>query len=141
MQKEIKHEGLVYALVGNKAKVKLVNTSACSSCHAKAICTVSEVDNKEIEVDANLNHLQKGDRINVFFGHNQGIKALFLGYMLPFFIVLGVLLVVWVVTGNEKLSGLWALLVLVPYYLILSFFKKRLVETFSFKVEKLKQSI
>lgn len=133
----VKHEGIVCGLKGEIAAVRLINISACTSCHAKAVCAVSENDNKIVEVMISGVSLAEGDKVRVLFNESQGIKALAMGYIYPFFIMLAVLIFSWVITGSESQSGIYALLALPPYYLVLYCFKKRLHRTFSFKLEKL----
>ena len=134
----IKHEGIVSEVEEGKAIVKLVNISACSSCHAKSVCNVSETDNKEIEVLVESESVKVGDHIHVLLNEHAGVKALLLGYVVPFFVMMTALIATWIMTANEVETGLSAVLVLVPYYLVLALFKKRFSHAFSFKLEKLK---
>lgn len=131
----IKHEGIVSAVKKGSATVRLVNISACSSCHAKAACNVSEVDNKEIEVSVKDGAIQVGDRIRVLLNEQAGVKALFLGYIVPFFFMMIALIITWSVTGDEIKTGLAAIAILVPYYLFLAIFKKSFNHTFAFRIE------
>ena len=88
----IKHEGIVCKINNGIATIKLVNISACSSCHAKSACNVSEVDNKEIEVAVGKDSITVGEHINVLFNNAMGVKALFLGYVFPFLFMISALL-------------------------------------------------
>ncbi len=132
----IKHEGVICRISNGIATVKLVNISACSSCHAKSACNVSEVDNKEIEVPLDDQQLSVGERISILFNNSMGVKALFFGYGLPFIIMLITLLISWAITSSETIAGLTSVLSLLPYYLLLALFRKKFQKTFSFKIEK-----
>ena len=46
----IKHAGEVIGVEGNKVIVRMVVNSACSGCHAKAVCGVDESKDKIVEV-------------------------------------------------------------------------------------------
>ena len=61
--------------------------------------------------------------------------ALLLGFGLPFLVLVGVLVVVLQMTGNELWAALAGLLSLAPYYLLLYFFRNRLRDKLSFWIE------
>ena len=46
----IKHQGIVEKVDGMHVKVRIVQTSACSSCSAKGLCNASESKEKLIDV-------------------------------------------------------------------------------------------
>ena len=133
----IKHEGIVSAVRKGSATVRLVNISACTTCHAKSACNVSEVDNKEIEVSIKDDSIHVGDRVKVLLNEQAGVKALFLGYILPFFFMMIALIITWSVTGDEIKTGLTA--ILIPYYLILAIFKKSFKQSFAFRIESVEE--
>ncbi len=135
--KHIEHQGIVSGVEGNKISVNIVSQSACSSCHAKGACGMSEVREKTIEVEDNSGGFRKGEWVNVILQQTMGFKALFLGYLLPFIVVLFTLILTSTITGNEALSGILSLVVLLPYYLVLFFLKDRIQRSFSFMIKKL----
>jgi sigma-E factor negative regulatory protein RseC len=100
------------------------------------MCQVAEVDKKEIEIinDPGSN-FNKGDKVEVSFEKSQGPKALFLGYLLPFLFVLSTLLITFEITGDEVISGISSLVVLIPYYLVLYGFRSKLKSEFAFKLK------
>ena len=132
----IEHQGIVKEIQGNTVKVNLLNVATCSGCHAKAACSVSEVDNKLIEVIDVQGHYKPGDHVQVSFSQSLGAKALILGYVLPFIVLLTTLIITWEITGNELKSGLIALFSIVPYYLGLTFFRRQMKETFTFSITR-----
>lgn len=71
------------------------------------------------------------------FRESEGVKALFYGYLLPFILVLFALILSFETTGNEALAGLSALGILIPYYIILYFFRHSLKRAFNFELEKI----
>lgn len=131
----IEHQGIVSGVQGEIISVNLSNISNCSGCHAKAMCNVSETDNKVIEViNSQKSGFQKGDQVIVEFEKSLGPKALLLGYLLPFFMVIFTLIISHAITGNEVFSGISSLLVLIPYYLVLYYLRSFLKKEFSFKL-------
>ncbi len=133
---EIQHPGVIESVSEDKIEVNILAQSACSSCHAKGMCSVSEMENKIIEVNRTPDFNYKvGDQVTVYMRKSLGPKAVLLGYFYPFLIVLLTLIVLISVTGNEGLSALIAFLLLVPYYFILYKMKDKLSKTFEFKIK------
>ncbi len=64
-----------------------------------------------------------------------GFRALFLGYVLPFVILVVVLFIAMEITQNDLFSGLLGLATLIPYYLILYLMKDKLQKTFAFSLK------
>ena len=69
----------------------------------------------------------------------MGMKAVWLAFGFPFLILLSVLFVTMRLTdGNEAFSALVALLMLIPYYLIIYMCRNKLSRTFVFVLETIK---
>ena len=130
----IEHQGIIIGLGEKTIKVSLLNITSCSSCHAKAICNVSDVDNKVIEVYRNGKEYKIGDKVRISYNKSMSFKALLLGYLLPFLLVLVTLIVALSITQDESFSGLISLSVLIPYYTVLAFCKNKLKKTFTFNL-------
>ena len=98
---------------------------------------MSDMKEKSIDVLDYSNKFEVGEKVNLSYRESLGWLAMFLAYVLPFIIVLITLFVATAITENELISGLSALAILIPYYIILTFFKGRLKKTFSFTIEKI----
>lgn len=117
--------------------VNIVNQSACSSCHANGACSVADYQDKEIEVTNPFGrNYSKGQEVTVVFKESQGFTALFYGYVLPFILVLGTLIIAVSILENELIGGLLALAILIPYYIAIYFFRHLLKKVFKFEVEE-----
>ncbi len=132
----LRHTGIVKEVTPSSLVVSIINQSACSGCHAKGACTVSDVQEKDIEITSFRKSYQPGNMVTVLFRESSGLKALFLGYVLPFLVLMITLIVAIEVTGIEVLGGFIALAMLVPYYLVLYFFKDKLKKAFTFELEE-----
>ena len=166
-RKMIKHDGIIIALnEDGTALVRIVQTSACAACKAKAMCASAESTEKEMTVvllnqeprtknqDASATTDQTkvtslgslllapeaykvGDAVEVMVQQRMGWKAVVLAYLLPFFVMLAVMLV-----GNaiwavrEEILGTVALCAMALYYLVLGMFKDKLQKEFSFTARK-----
>ena len=135
----IKHDGIVIAVNGDgTVRVRIVQTSACASCKAKAMCASAESKEKEI--------LAIGDEAEVMVQQKMGWKAVLLAYILPFVVMMAV-----IVLGNqairllgaeamgkngEAIIGTAALCAMGVYYIVLGFFKDKIQKDFSFTARK-----
>ena len=151
----IKHDGIIIALnEDGTALVRIVQTSACAACKAKAMCASAESAEKEmtavllsdkgrpmgygvLDADKPLLEYKVGDAVEVMVQQRMGWKAVVLAYLLPFFVMLAVILVgnaIWAV--REEILGTVALCAMALYYLVLGMFKDKLQKEFSFTARK-----
>ena len=135
----IKHDGIIIALnEDGTALVRIVQTSACAACKAKAMCASAESAEKEMTVVL-LGDEQwaVGNEVEVMVQQKMGWKAVVLAYLLPFFVMLAVMLIgntIWAV--REEILGTVALCAMAVYYLVLGMFKDKLQKEFSFTAKK-----
>ena len=152
-RKMIRHDGIIIALNGDGiARVRIVQTSACSACKAKAMCASAESKEKEMDVvlisdeamrlrGESMNY-KVGDEVEVMVQQRMGWKAVVLAYLLPFFVMLAVMFI-----GNgllamgdgakrEAVLGTVALCAMALYYLVLGMFKGKLQKEFSFTARR-----
>jgi positive regulator of sigma E activity len=130
----IEHEGIVNRSDGSSVTVLITTSSACSGCHAEEMCTMSGKEEKIIDVSGNYN-LSPGDVVTVQMKKSMGYTALLLGYILPFFLVILTLILLISLSVPELWAGLGTILMLLPYYLTLWFFRKRINSKFSFTIK------
>ena len=136
----IEHTGIVTDIHDGLVHVSFIARSACSECHAKGYCLESDSAEKSVDVNDNSGRFHPGETVNIVMKESLGYMAILLGFVLPFLVLILVLILVKAITGNELKAGLAALAALVPYYILLSLFKKHLKNTFSFQLEKLSGS-
>ncbi len=137
MAENIEHEGFIKEIEGDLLKVSITSKAACASCKVKGSCSVSETEEKIIDVIKNDSDNYKiGEAVKVYYKQSLGFRALFLGYLIPFFIVLISLIVLLSATDNELLSGIISLSLLVPYYIDLYLTREKHNKTFTFSIKK-----
>jgi sigma-E factor negative regulatory protein RseC len=144
----IKHDGIVIAVNGDgTVRVRIVQTSACAACKAKAMCASAESKEKEIVAlfvgeeakrrEGERQDIKLGDEVVVMVQQKMGWKAILLAYMLPFIVMMTV-----VAIGNgllgirEEVIGTAALCAMGVYYIVLGFFKDKIQKDFSFTARK-----
>lgn len=101
---------------------------------------MADVREKEVEITNFHGSYLPGQEVSVVFRESLGFKALVYGYVLPFLLVLFILIFIYSVTNNEVIAGLSALSALLPYYLILYFFRSVLKKIFNFELEEKSQT-
>ena len=133
----IKHRGIVEKVDGSHIVVRIVQTSACSSCSAKGLCNASESKEKQIDVYESNPSYQVGEEVMVCGTTSMGMRAVLLAFGVPLLILVLALGVSMRLTGEDALlsSGI-ALVSVVPYYIGIYFCKDKLNRTFSFTIEK-----
>ncbi len=134
---EIRHSGIVTKINPGMLTITLQSQSACVACHAKGFCSAFEMKYKEIEVTRFSQSYTPGQQVTVVLRGSLGIKAVIIGYVLPFIIVMTSLVLVISLTGNEILAGFVSLAMLVPYFTGLYLSRNRLKRTFSFELEEI----
>ena len=131
---QIKHSGEVVRVERNVVYVKMTVNSACSGCHAKAVCGVGESEDKIVEVATSVAlEYNIGERVEVALqSESMGTKAVVLTYVVPFF-VLSLLLVAAVVGGlGEGLAVVAALAGVVVYYGVLYLLRDKIKNRIKF---------
>ncbi len=134
--KTITHEGVVEGIKNNKVLVRFTRNSACSDCHAKGICSVSDQENKALEFNDPSGSFRKGEKVQIILTQSSGFRALSLGYLLPFLIVLLSLILLTILSFPEGISGLLSLSLLVPYFLLLKLLRRKLDKSFTFSLRQ-----
>lgn len=135
MGKQIKHIGEVISVSQQRARICIVQASACSACHAKSMCMASESKEKIIDAQI-LEPLAIGDTCEVLIEQTMGWKAVVLAFVLPFLVMMGTLSLAILFT-NEVVSGTLAICVVGIYAVILLCFKDKIQKIFYFTAHKL----
>jgi sigma-E factor negative regulatory protein RseC len=133
----IEHRGKVDWIEGNKVHVHFLSMSACASCHAKGVCTASDMERKEVEVTDYTGRFNEGEEVNVLLKRTMGFKAMIYGYLLPFVLVVITLFIASSLVNNEAVAGLTSLAILVPYYFWLYLRRSHFKKAFIFELQKI----
>ena len=131
----IRHAGIVRKADDQKIYVSIVAQSACASCQVKGACNITGLNEEIVEVATPPGSDYKtGDRVNVSMEKSLGARAVVLGYLLPFVLVLATLIISLEITSNQGIAGLVSLGILIPYYLVLYLNKNLMKRTFVFRI-------
>lgn len=131
----ISHEGVVVRTTGKgSADVEILAGSACSGCHVKSACSLGNTEVKIINVksDADLN---PGDKVTVTMELSQGFRALMIGYVIPFLVLMAAFIAFTVAGAGELVSALTSFAAVGIYYFIVWLLRKKVEEKFEFKIK------
>lgn len=137
MHTKISHSGTIESASEGCVKVRILQTSACGACKIAGHCHAAESKEKTVEVfDADASRFQVGQEVTVWASGNVASKALQLGFVMPFLLLIGVLVAVLYLTDSEGLAALAALGSLVPYYFWLWWRRDSIRQQISFHLEE-----
>ncbi len=138
MGKLLEHKGVVSEVGEKLVEVEFVTESACSECKAKGLCGVEEGDKRFVTVyEPNAQYFVVGEEVMIGVSEVMGMKAAVYAYIIPFFILLGGLLLTTHLGWSEVVSGLSSLGLMCLYYVGLWFFRRRIEKEIVFKIRKL----
>lgn len=131
----IKHRGIVTNITGPKIETSIIVSSACAGCHAKGACGTSDSSSRTILIEKTNHNVNIGDSVSIEGAQSTGLKAVFFAYVLPFIVVMTTLVLSSVLFKTTELrAGLYSLMILPPYYLILHFFKGKFEKSYTFRI-------
>lgn len=137
----IGHEGVVSAVLENGYKVTITSRSACSACHARGLCSASEMVDKVIEVkDSGPLRYKTGDKVNVNIKESAGMKAVWIVYAVPAIILVTFLLYLQRLTLSELVVGLSVLGAIAIYFIVLYLLRGRIGRSFHFSISGLEET-
>lgn len=125
--------------VGDRlVEVELIVENSCAGCKAKAICGIDEDDTRFVTVyDELACYYTIGEEVLVGVSEIMGMKAATYAYIIPFFILLGTLLLTLHIGWSESSAGLTSLGLMCLYYVVVFIFRKRIEKEIVFKIRKI----
>lgn len=131
----IHHRGVVERIDGEKCYVRILQHSACAGCAAHKLCNSSESKEKIIEVLQKKDMLQVGDVVDVEGTVTQGLRAVYICYLIPLLILI-LFLFIGERMGGDLVGIALSLLFLAIYYMSLYLNRSRIGQHFVFSVRK-----
>lgn len=133
---EIAHEGRIVEITPDFTTVEIIASSACSACHAKTLCGMSEDKEKLIMVPTDgFRELHVGDQVTVMTKMSMGLKAVWISYVIPLAVLMILILTLSGFFDNEFLCGLLSIAGVAVYYFVVWLFRDRLSDEFVFYIK------
>ncbi|MCB9029265.1 MAG: SoxR reducing system RseC family protein [Bacteroidales bacterium] len=131
----ITHEGRVLSVPGDgTAEVEILVAEACAGCHARSVCSAGKSDTKVITARSK-SPVHPGDRVTVEMKLSQGFRALAIGYIIPFVVLIAVFAAAVASGAGELLSALVSFAAIGGYYLVIWLLRGRIGEKFEFTIK------
>ena len=135
VQSQVSHTGIVEGIADGCVSVRILQTSACAACKVAGHCNAAEAKEKMVDVwCADAARYAVGQQVTVAASMAVARKALVLGFVMPFLLVVAVLVTVLYLTKNEGTAAMAALGSLIPYYLLLWLYRDRIQRDITFQI-------
>ena len=133
---QIAHKGKIVEITPDFTTVEIIASSACSACHAKGLCGMSEEQEKIIMLPTDPYAVHAvGDEVTVMTKMSMGLKAVWISYVVPLAILMILILSLSAVIDNEFLRGGIAIAGVAVYYFFVWLFRDKLSNEFVFYIE------
>ena len=134
----VKHCGEVIRIEGNSVFVRMTVNSACSACHAKGVCGVSESTEKIVEVEtASAADFNIGESVEVaLLSDSMGAESVVLAYVVPFLVLTLMLVGSLMMGAGEGVAVLSALGGVAFYYVVLHLLRDKVKNEIKFIIIK-----
>lgn len=133
---EISHRGRVIEITPLVTRVEIVSESACSSCHAKGLCSLGESKIKIVELPSRgWYNLSVGQEVEVTLKASMGHKAVWIAYAVPLVIMVAALLISLELGVSELGAGLIAIVSIAIYYFIIWLLRGKLKNEYIFNLK------
>ena len=134
---EVSHEGTILEITPEFTTVEIIAQSACAACHARGLCGVADEKQKIIMVPTDpYATYRTGDKVLVMLKKSMGMKAVWISYVIPLFILMILVLSLSSVTVHEVYAGLAGIGGVALYYLVIYLFRDKLANDFVFYIKE-----
>lgn len=136
MGNRIRHEGIITRIETDSVHVRIRQSSACASCKVAAHCNAAETKEKVIEIRGKHGDQYKvGQQVTVSTTPRIGIMASVYVYAIPLVLMVGVIILITALTGDELTAACCGLAVLLPYYLLIYLLRDLISQQVYFEIE------
>lgn len=133
----VDHIGEVVEITPQYIDVEILNKSMCAACHAKGMCSMSDVSAKIIRVNNYFGETYVvGEQVRVVMRKTLGLRAVWISYVFPLIILMILLLSLPKFGLSELNAGLIAVAGVVIYYGCIWLLKDKIAREFTFTIEK-----
>ena len=135
---EITHKGRIVEIGPTVAVVSFVSSPACGGCHAAGLCGASGMKDKRVEVPAfEAKGYSVVDEVEVALRTTLGLKAVWMAYVIPLLVLVGVVLALTASGWGEVAAGGMAVAAVALYYGGLWLLRGRLARQYEFYLKSL----
>src|SRR5690554_1413871 len=132
----IEHEGIIEKINGFQITVRIVQQSACSTCHAKGACMAADTKDKRVDISDYTGRFSENERVIIEGKESIGYKAVYWAFVLPLIILIVMLVLITSVWDfSETEAAISSMIALAPYYFLLYLLRNKMANTFRFSIK------
>ena len=132
---QISHAGIIDSISGGVVHVRIVQSSACSSCKVADYCNSAEHKEKIIDVRcANTSKYSVGQEVTVMATPAVGAKAVIMAFVIPTVILLVTIATCIGCGTSEAVAAMAGIIAMVPYYIVLYLNRGKLERILTFYI-------
>lgn len=135
-KERIQHEGIVKSVSAQTLEVLINSHSACSGCHAKGACGMSDMKQKIITTIRPAGDIRVGDKVMVYASVGNAFYSVLLAYIMPSILILAAIFFLEKSGSNELTAAVTSLILLIVYFFILYLCRNKISKKIKFTVEK-----
>ena len=136
-KEEIIHPGKVLEITPTQVLVQIEARSACASCHASALCGMSDSEQKIVSVPYSLkDSFLPGEDVDVVLKASMGHKAVWLAYCIPLVVLLAVMFAALKAGASELAAAGLGICATAVYYFVIWLVREKLRTEYSFIIRK-----
>ncbi len=131
------HKGIITKITDETVSVTIEQVSACGSCHARTLCSMSDKTDKIIDVERTRIKTEPhlGDEVTVVASADKGLLAVVLAYIVPAIIAVAAVAIALSIGSNELVASIVALALVAAYYGVLYLMRQKLNKKFVFTIK------
>ena len=131
------HLGTVKAVREGSVDIEIESTSACATCQAHSRCGFAESKNKTVSVPTDQwQSYSEGDEVKVNIDESRGMLAVWIAYVLPALVMIGIIVALSTMGAAEWLVAISAIAALGLYVGALYLLRNKIGKKFTLTVEK-----
>lgn len=137
---KIEHSGVVVSIDGDCADVRILRTSACTSCNVSRICNKTESREMNVKVRGmRVSDFKEGDNVVVTIKASMARMAVVYGFGFPLLIMLLSFIITKTFCKDDLITSVVSLGMVAVYYVILYLLRDRLDKKFLFEITDIKK--
>lgn len=130
------HEGIVRDIKAQTIEVVIHSHSACSGCHAKGACGMSDVKQKIIIAERPAFDLKAGDSVVVYAAMGNAVYSVIIAYIVPSILIISAIFFLVRAGVSELTAAITSLILLGGYFWALYLFRNKIGKKIKFTVSK-----
>ena len=137
MKEEVSHTRRIVSITPSFTTVTFVSHAACSSCHAAGLCGMAEYAEKSVQVPTDpYASYSVGEEVEVVLKATMGLKAVWISYVIPLFILMILVLSLSMLHVGELAAGLSGIAGVAVYWGVVWLLRDRLRNEYVFTIRK-----